>query len=246
MEYDLRFKSPSCIIISGGSNSGKTYLIEQILKNHRACFQEPIEELHWVYHKFADNPTIFSRLTNSFNEQNIPITFHSEYPDSEITNNTLFKKPRSSHGCIVFDDIYQSPKQIPSLFNIWNILSHHQHFTAILVVQNLSGSTPNQKSALSTLLRSTNYLILFASRRCMPTVRNLAISLFPGENNKIIQPFKYLLAAQIPYNYLVIDLTTENELLLVRERGILSHEPCFGFTWNGTDTNKKENNSTKK
>ena len=39
---DLRLKAPSCIIISGGSNCGKTFLIEKLLSKHEQCFEKPI------------------------------------------------------------------------------------------------------------------------------------------------------------------------------------------------------------
>ena len=86
MELDLRLKSPSCIIISGGSSCGKTFLIEQMLSNQEDCFEKPIEELHWVYAKHAKDDELFKRLSNF----RIPIQFHEGYPDQQLTDNTLF------------------------------------------------------------------------------------------------------------------------------------------------------------
>lgn len=226
---DLRLKSPSCIIVTGGSNSGKSTLIEQLLHQHEACFERPIEELHWVYAKYADDQSMFARLTDTFTAQGIPIYFHEGFPAEQISSNSLFTKSRDCHKCVIFDDVCQSPKNIPALFDIWNILSHHQNFTAILVVQNLSGIKPNERSCLSTLLRSTTYLVLFSSRRILPIVRSLGVSFFPGESKRVIDPLKYLLKEQKPYSYLVIDFSTEQEELVVREGGLIPNHDCFGF-----------------
>lgn len=239
---DLRLKSPSCIIVTGSSNSGKSHLIEQILFNHTECFEQPIEELVWVYSKYADDPNRFSRLTDSFNKQRIPISFIQDFPSQKIANNSLFTTSRDRHKCVIFDDVCQSPKNIPALFDIWNILSHHQNFTAILVVQNLAGSTPTEKSCLSTLLRSTTYIILFCNRRILPVIRSLANSYFPGECRRLTEPLRHMLTQKRPFSYLVIDFNTEEELLLVREGGLIPEHEAFGFIFHD-ETHKIESNT---
>ena len=95
MEIDLRLKSPSCIIISGGSNCGKTFLIEKLLSDHEDCFENPIEELQWIYAKHAKDDELFKRLS----KLNIPVQFHEGYPDKQLSDNTLFSKPKEAHKC---------------------------------------------------------------------------------------------------------------------------------------------------
>lgn len=225
MEVDLRLKTPSCIIISGGSNCGKTFLIEKILTNHEECFEKPIEELHWVYAKHAEDDHLFGRLK----KLDIPVQFHEGYPEQQLTDNSLFSKTRDAHKCIVLDDIFTGPKACTSLFDMFNIISHHQNITCILVVQNLSGSSIGQKSCLSTLLRSTTYLVLFVNRRMVPIVRYIARNFFPGEAYKVIEPFNQLLKCKTPHSYMLLDFNTEDETMQVREGGLTPDENCYGF-----------------
>lgn len=227
MELDLRLKSPSCIIISGGSNCGKTFLIEKLLSNHEVCFEKPIEELQWIYAKHAKDDELFKRLSNL----NIPVKFHEGYPDKQLTDNTLFSKPKDSHKCLVLDDIFTGPTACTSLQDMFNIMSHHQNITCILVVQNLSGTSVGQKGCLSTLLRSTTYLVLFVNRRMTPIIRYIARNFFPGEANKIIEPFNFSLKSKVEHNYLVIDFNAEEEAMQVREGGLTPDVNCYGFTF---------------
>ena len=227
MEIDLRLKSPSCIIISGGSNCGKTFLIEKLLSDHEDCFENPIEELQWIYAKHAKDDELFKRLS----KLNIPVQFHEGYPDKQLTDNTLFSKPKEAHKCLVLDDIFTGPSACTSLQDMFNIVSHHQNITCILVVQNLSGTSVGQKGCLSTLLRSTTYLVLFVNRRMIPIIRYIARNFFPGEGNKIIEPFNLLLKSKVEHNYLVIDFNAEEEAMQVREGGLTPDVNCYGFTF---------------
>lgn len=222
---DLRLKAPSCIIISGGSNCGKTFLIEKLLSKHEQCFEKPIEQLCWVYSKHAKDEKLFDRLKKI----DIPIQFREGYPETEISENTLFSVSRESHKCLVLDDIFTGPSACKSLYDIFNIISHHNNITCIVVVQNLSGSTPNQKGCLSTLLRSTTYLILFANRKMVPIIRYIATNYFPGEGHRVMEPFNHVLKLGVPYKYLLLDFESQDEIMQVREGGLNPDEKCYGF-----------------
>ena len=222
---DLKLKASSCIIVTGSSGSGKTILIEKLLQNHNECFERPIEELHWVYSKNAKDEKLIDRLK----KLGMPVQFHDQFPEKELTSNSLFSKPREAHKCLVLDDVFISPKPCDALYEIFNIISHHNNMTCILVVQNLSGSSVSQKGCLSTLLRSTTYLVMFVNRRMLPIVRYIANNYYPYERHKIIDPFNHLLQAHSPYKYLVIDFNTLDDLLQVREGGLTPEDDCFGF-----------------
>ena len=226
MDADLRLKSPSCVIITGGSNCGKTYLIEKLLSNHEQCFEKPIEQLCWVYSKHAKDEHLFERL-----KKIMPVQFHEGYPESKISDNTLFSVSREAHKVLVLDDIFTGPAACKSLFDIFNIISHHNNVTCIVVVQNLAGSTAAQKGCLSTLLRSTTYVILFASRKMVPIIRYIATNYFPGEGYRVTEPFNHIIKQSVPYKYLMLDFASQIEALQVREGGLTPDEECFGFVF---------------
>lgn len=225
MQVDLQLKAPSCIIVSGSSNCGKTYLIEKLLSNHETCFEKPIEELYWVYAKHTRDEQLFQRLQGL----NMPVEFHEGYPKEKLSENTLFTKPTEAHKCLVLDDIFTGPSACTSLFDMFNIISHHQNITCIVVVQNLQGSTLSQKGCLSTLLRSTTYLVLFVNRRMIPIVRYIAQTFYPGEGNKVIEPLNSMLKSKKPHGYLLFDFISDDEVMQVREGGLVPGENCYGF-----------------
>jgi hypothetical protein len=224
MIVDLKFKSPSCFIITGGSGSGKTVLIKNMLLQHKECFEKPFTELHFIYAQHTEDKTMFREL-----EEKLPITFHMGYPEEKINDGSLFTSTREDHKCLIIDDIFTEPKQCRSLINLYSIMSHHMNITVIVTIQNMSSITGTQRACISTLLRSTHYLIMFASRRMMPVARQVALTYFPGEKEKVLKPFQYLLASKIPYCYLLIDFETLNECMQIREGGCVPEHECHGF-----------------
>ena len=225
METNLQLKSPSFIIVSGGSNCGKTFLVEKLLTNHSECFEKQFEEIHWVYSTHAKDLTLFQRLE----KLDVPVQFHEGYPDQKIKEKNLFSKSNDAHKCLVLDDIFTEPKACTTLFDMVNVMSHHSNITCILIVQNLSGANVSQKGCLSTLLRSTTYLVLFVNRRTVPIIRYIAKNYFPGEGHKVVEPFNYILKSKQPHSYLLLDFSTEEEITQVREGGLLIDEKCYGF-----------------
>lgn len=226
MIVDLKFKSPACFIVTGGSGSGKTVLIEKMLTQHEECFEKPFSEVHWIYAKHADDEKMFRRLKENLK---VPISFHMGFPEQEINDGTLFTTTRENHKCLIIDDIFTEPKQCQSLVNLFSIMSHHMNITCIVSIQNMSSITGTQRACISTLLRSTHYLIMFASRRMVPVARQVAMTYFPGETQRVLKPFSYLLHSKIPYCYLLVDFATLNECMQIREGGCVPEHECHGF-----------------
>jgi hypothetical protein len=218
---DLKLHVPSTILISGPSQCGKTTLIESLL-TEPDCFNHQFNEICWVHAPHAENKALFERLKGA-----LPIKFREGYPDKDITDNTLFKRPNRPN-LLVLDDILVNPSTpYKSLYNLFNIFSHHQNITVILTVQNLAGATPSQKSCLSTLLRSCSYLVLFASRRMTPVFRFIATGYFPGEQYRVLKPFKEALSLNNPHSYFVYDFVTENEQIRIRNGGLVPSHKCY-------------------
>jgi hypothetical protein len=236
---DLRLRLPFTLIASGSSSCGKTTLIANLLES-KLSFTAPVSEICWIYAPHTYNKVLFERLQQT---AIAPIVFCEGFPEEKIQKNTLFKSATEAHKILVVDDIFTGPRVSTSLFDIFNILSHHQNISTIVCIQNLHGSTNTQKSCLSTLLRSCSYIALFVNRRMIPVVRYIATSYFPGERYKLLDPFTHILNTDPQYNYLVLDFLTQDENLTVREKGLLPQEDCYGFTFDDEeDKNRKEEN----
>ena len=219
---DLRLSLPFTLILSGSSGCGKSTLVENLLKNREDCFNQPLSEIIWVYAKHTYDKQRFQRLQNS-----LPIRFHEGFPCDEVDSNNLFTEKGSK--LLVLDDVVTELTTNHTLFNLFNVLSHHQNISVIVTVQNLFGCTPVQKSCLSTLLRSCSYLVLFVNRRMVPVVTSIARSYFPGQTHRLLDPFNQLLSESEPYNYLLIDFVTLDETLTVRVGGLTPDQPCYIF-----------------
>ena len=128
---------------------------------------------------------------------------------------------------LVIDDCLTDPKQSRCLGELFNVISHHQNISVILSIQNLFFCTQVQRAAVNTLLRSCSYVTLFVNRRQTPVITQLARTYFPGEQHKLIEPFKCMLKKCEPYKYIFIDLETDEEQYQVREGGLLPKDKCF-------------------
>jgi hypothetical protein len=221
MTADLRLHVPSTIIISGPSQSGKTTLIERLLTEDD-CFQQNFNEICWVHAPHAANNRLFEQL-----KDRLPIRFCEGYPDRELSDNKLFESV--GPNLLVLDDVFVCPNTTyKSLFDLFNIISHHQNITVILTVQNLAGATPSQKSCLSTLLRSCSYLILFCSRRMTPVFRYISSNFFPGEQYRVLNPFQESLRTlESLHSYFVFDFVSKDEDLRIRCGGLVPSHRCY-------------------
>lgn len=216
--YDLRLKTPFTLIVSGPSGSGKSYLVEQLITNS-ACFTEPFQEIVWSHSKLTDQTALKSRLKG--------VQFREGFPDKELLDGELFKGKGAK--LLILDDLFTGPVQCSTLTDLFNIISHHQNISVILIVQNLHGSTRSQQSCLGSLLRSCTYVVLFVNRRMSPVIKQLAFHYFPGENSKLLTPFNQLMSTKEKYQYLVLDFDCEDHKYTVRQGGLLPEHKCFIF-----------------
>lgn len=127
LEADIRFNSPSTIIITGSSASGKTVLTEELICRSDEIFKKKFEEVHWVHNEFAADEQMFERIKKRLTTQNVEIVYHNKYPEEQIVSNTLFNKSKLVHKAIVLDDIFTSPTPNKSLCSMFDIISHHQN-----------------------------------------------------------------------------------------------------------------------
>lgn len=218
--FDLRLKVPFTLIVSGPSGCGKTHLVEKLISNN-ACFTEPIQEIVWSHSHLTDQSELKKRLL----AKGLDISFTENFPEDRLLKKTLFRN--SGPKLLVLDDIFTGPVQNKSLTDLFNIISHHQNISVILIVQNLHGLTRNQQSCLGALLRSCKYVALFVNRRMSPVIKQLALHYFPGENHKLFTPFKQLLQSYEKYQYLMLDFDCEDPKYVVREGGLLPEHTCY-------------------
>ena len=124
---DLRLKVPFTLIINGSSSCGKTTVIEKLLTHAEDCFTEQPVEVVWIYADHTADQKLFDRL-----RERLPITFRAGFPADSIQNNTLFTK--AGPKLLILDDIVTELRNNQALFDLFNVLSHHQNISIIVSI----------------------------------------------------------------------------------------------------------------
>jgi hypothetical protein len=202
----MELSTPFTMLIAASSKSGKTDLVKDILINHYFMFDKPVSEIVWAFHPGSRDDILFNKLSSSLT---VPIKFVEGYPEHLITTATLFQKSNETK-CLVLDDIVVTALKRPSFIDLFTVLSHHQNINVIAVLQNLHADTSSQRQIMNNVIRNLTYLVLFPDRRQLNACRQIARTYFPGEENKLMGPFKHLIDSKLKYNYMVIDFNDDD------------------------------------
>lgn len=219
---DLRLKTCFTAIIAGSSKSGKTAIVEQMMMNNEQCFTVPVSHVLWAHAKNAGDHAMFDKMKEK--RPDISYEFIDEFPENRVRSG-LFPS-ENKHSLLVIDDLFYSGKACESLFHIFNVSAHHEKFSVILIMQNLYANTQSQRACISSLLRSTEYLILMANRRQAPVYRQISQTFLPNEKWRLLNAYEYLRKQNIPHSYVVIEFEAE-ERLQVRIGGLIPTHPAY-------------------
>ena len=187
----LPFKARSSMLISGQSNSGKSYFINKLLQNIEGMYEIKPEAIMFCY-------AVWQPLYDEM-EQNIPnITFHQGLP-TQIELNEFTTD--DCHKLIIFDDMINYILQSPSMEQLFTCHCHHYNISVIIVSQNLFQAGKHSR----TIALNTSYIVLFQQNRDLSQIAALGRQIYPGKGKVLVQA--YTDAMKSPYNYLVIDLS---------------------------------------
>lgn len=184
MEGNLKMKHPFTCLISGPTGSGKTKLVQRILKNRNQLISNTGLSVLWAYGEFQD----------SFNN------FNFKYYQGLPTKDVLDKiKP----DIIVIDDLMAELGKNVDILNLFTKYSHHRNISVFLLVQNLFFNSP----ILRTISLNSKYMFLLKNPRDKSQITHLARQLYPENTKYFIESFQD--ATKLPYGYLKIDLTPD-------------------------------------
>lgn len=178
------FLNPSMILVIAPSQSGKTYLVNQLIKDKDRYFGgEPIKHIIYCYQSIHSIDQEVKNLPN--------ITFVQGAPENEdIPNNSL-----------VFLDDYQTSDLNNEIVKLFTIFSHHKKFSLILPIHHLYAPNPY----LRTISSNSTHLIVFKSPRYSNTFTVLARQLTSNHRN-LVKVFNKITEAS-SYGHLCVDLT---------------------------------------
>ena len=212
MVWDIRFKTPFNLIVSGMSGSGKTTWVKNLLKLKDQIFEKEPAQVILFYKAMQD---IYLEMEN---EGLISKTINvntSDFPTLEELQNMVHEY-KDNGSLLIFDDIMTD---ISTDFeNMFCNLSHHENASIIFLTQNLF----YKNKSFRTMSLNSHYMVLMKNDRDKQQISILARQFSPNNSNFIIQAYEE--ATKNPYDYLLLDFrpsTPQN--LRVRSR-IFPHQ----------------------
>lgn len=201
----FQFKHPFTCLMSGPTQSGKTYFTVKLIQNIQELMSPVPSKIIWCFGQEQD---------------------HIGLPENvEICEglDKLSEVDGRQPTLIVLDDLMQEAAQEKDVVNLFTKGSHHKNLSVIMLVQNLF----HQGKFMRTISLNAHYMILFKNPRDAGQIRHLASQLFPGKLAYLVDAYKQ--ATLRPHGYLLLDFTqgtTDSRRVL---SDILPGEPGYYY-----------------
>lgn len=179
----MNFHSPTTIIVSGTTGSGKTTWLKRLLEEN--LFDIPPKRILYFYGAWQD---IFDSFKNVEFYEGLPKSF-DEFADG-------------GHNVLIFDDLQDDITKSKEAENLFTRGSHHKNFTVIFVNQNIFYQGKHSR----TIALNTHYTILFRNPRAALQLQTLASQTGLCHLKEAFQD-----ATKDKYGYLCIDLCPHSE-----------------------------------
>ena len=183
-------------MISGATQSGKTYFVHKLLQNIKGMFSG--EDISQILYCYGIYQSIFDKM-----EENIPnFTLHEGLPSKEDIDNFSVKQ---KHSLVILDDLMSEVGQSHEMERLFTQGCHHRKLNVIFITQNIF----QQAKCSRTIALNTHYLVLFRNLRDASQVSHLGRQLFPGKGQVLVDAYQE--ATRLPYGYLVIDVSPHSQ-----------------------------------
>ncbi len=208
---DLRVAHPSCILIAGPSNSGKTEWVKRFLLNASHMINPTPVKIYWCYSSYQP---IYTELAQTLSN----ISFIEGLPENI---EELFDK--SKPQLLVIDDLMSAVGNDKRLADLFTKHSHHQNLSVIYIVQNLFNRGPQAR----TISLNAGYIVLFKNIRDKSQIWHLARQMYPVNPRFLVEAYND--ATSKPFQYLFLDLKSNSAETARVRTGILPGEEHFCY-----------------
>lgn len=189
-ENTAQFVHPFSCIISGPSNSGKSFFIKQMLEHGDIVLSQMPQNIVWFYSCWQP---LYKELLNK-----IPYIKFMEGLPSSFEDDDLF--PPNQITLAVIDDLMASAGDSDQIEKAFTQYVHHRNLSIILILQNLFF----QGKKMRTIALNSKYLVLFSSPRDQMQIVTLARQMYPTNTKYFLEVFQD--ATRKPHGYLLVDL----------------------------------------
>jgi hypothetical protein len=216
--FDVRFKTPTTILLAGATKCGKTTFALNLLRNIDDLFLQPRckQNIIYYYKKWQDS---FA----AFRKENIVTHWVNALPtEDDFTERTLQYKSDGG-SVVVIDDFGQDLNK--DIANIFKVLSHHNNTTVILMTQNIFGKNPVFREISLNCL----YVVLFKNPRDTSQISHFVRQFDPQHRKEIVEAFRE--CTKPPHSYMLFDLEqSTNDAVRTRSHIFKSQWPMRNWT----------------
>ena len=190
-DNDLKFRLPFGAIIFGSSTSGKTRLVERIIRNANEMIEPAPQQIVYAYGEYNEAVRRIKKLG---------ATTHEGMPNEDFL--AKCKRPL----LLILDDLMLAASNSQLLNDLYTKKAHHQKIGIIFITQNLFDKS------LRIIRSNSQYVILMRAPNAALQIQTLGIQLFPKQLSYFLDAYKK--ATVNPYGYILIDLHPASNTLL--------------------------------
>ncbi len=185
----LKFKHPFTCTIVGGTQSGKTTLVLDLLKNRKSTIEGELKHFYWALPEEAAVPHAVLHHDPPFHIIRGPPTPSDLQQDSFVVIDDLGTRCMGNRS------------ESENIAKLFTVTSHHSRVSIILILHNQFPKGPFSRE----IALSCGYNILTKNPRCPQTFRHLAQQLVGQGVNSLYSC--YCEATESPYSYFLVDNT---------------------------------------
>ena len=176
------FHTPTTILVSGATGSGKTTWLKKVLDN-LSIFKRKPDRIVYCYGVWQP---AFDDMKNVEFREGLDIPKNNE----------------NDHMLIILDDLMTAVVESPIAHTLFTKGSHHMNITVILVVQNFFVQGKHAR----TITLNCHYMVIMKNPRDIQQIKLIGRQI--GQEVLIQEAYKDCMKEQ--YGYLLIDLSPHN------------------------------------
>ena len=204
--YSIQWVAPSCTIIAGPSNSGKTSLLSKILIHKNNLFTTQNQKTILFYNQDQE-------IYKSWNDSGFINHSQKGVPSVADFEDIINFHSEGRGAIVIFDDLGGEISNNLHFFeHVFVVLAHHSNLTVFLVVHNLF------EKSLRTISLNTNRFVITANHRDKSQIGFLSRQAFPQSKIFLTSVYNHILLS-FPYGYIVLDFSqNRSEYLRISTR----------------------------
>ena len=185
----MLFSHPFSMIISGPSQSGKTTLVERIIKTKNTMVKPQIAKITWFY----GSESSITKLRDTYPD----IKFCSGLPNI----NEIEKFDSDVNRLMIIDDLMCEKDSEGVLVDLFTKSSHHRNISVIFIVHNVF------EKYLRTVNINAKYMIMFKNPRDQSQIRVLGTQMFGSGDNLVKKAYADI--SKEPHAYLLLNFSQD-------------------------------------